>query len=251
MAQIALAVSDFNSFWAGAGGPIFGAVITATGGWILWQLNRTKTSRIVCAILGTSSTVRIDPKVASAVSVTYKGEAVPSLSVLELAIYNDGDSTISNVELVIKLPDPTVILDFENDCPITTVEQLDRGELRLSRPYLNAYGRHREQVNLKIICRTSAETVTLVGGGAGWSTRTEKFIDLPSVPKREFIFGLFALCFGFTAIGSPATFKILETPSTTRYTALLAIFGGTLMVSTNLVSLLARRKKQMLRSRLK
>lgn len=176
------AAVDFTRVLDGAAGPVFAAALSAAAGFGLGYLKRKRPAKIVCEVLSASPTITFSHDMGSKVQVTYNGHPARSLAILEIAVYNDGATTVNDVDLTIALPSTTRIIEVEFPNPraadtVAKVLRFNDSTLQIQAPYMNTLCGHNDKLLLKLMCDGDINDVSVQGRGKGWSVRRRAQAD--------------------------------------------------------------------------
>lgn len=153
------------------------ALIMAIGLIIQWLRGRERPSRVIVEqVLETTllSTPK-DPHDVARVRILYAEEPIDMLWMTELQLRNVGKTVIPEPKIYIQVDDETKVLDIQVQ-EVPPGSEADRVSLfvkhntfMVAYPYLNPFHEHQQEAAIKVLCDRKPETLTVEGGGKGWS----------------------------------------------------------------------------------
>lgn len=163
------------------------AVVTCV--YVLWS--RKKPRRLLVRYLASSSLVRVWPSVKKKIDIRFDGQAIRTLTQVDLEIMNEGSEAIASAGFTITLPPKSRILDIlVTPQEFKTSATYDDRVVSMSLPYINPFRDHKQVCVVSILADGSMYPLEVRGGGEGWSVR---HIPRPTQRRVKYVFALFVL----------------------------------------------------------
>lgn|GEM_PF-4104162 len=172
--------------------PILNWLGSSASGWIVavaaiitlvitWLRGRERPSRVIVEqTLDTtllSTPKDLDLTDVEPITLFYGDNRIDMLWMTELQARNLGRDAISKVHLRVQVDNETRLLgaDLANLPPGTqwdsdTYYQIQGNTLGVALAYLNPFHEHKQETTIKVLCDRKPETLSVEGGGKGWST---------------------------------------------------------------------------------
>jgi len=144
---------------------------------ITWLRGRERPSRVIVeqVLETTLLSAPKDPHDVARVRILYAEEPIDMLWMTELRLRNVGKTVIPEPKIYIQVDDETKVLDIQVQ-EVPPGSEADRVSLSVkdntfmvAYPYLNPFHEHQQQPAIKVLCDRKPETLTIEGGGRGWS----------------------------------------------------------------------------------
>ena len=228
---------------------IIGAVTGAILIWLSSWIKSKNGNRIIISKISQSPQIAISKEARKALSIVYKGKPVEQLVLSNLRVYNDGTSTINNVNFQIEIsPKESSVIKNENFfIEIEHLDPLAKTELDytpddptspklwtidLKRPFINPRRAFPEDAIRLAVFSNHEIVFTVQGGGAGWYTRfADEEENRSSLYRRLTALGTSASVFSFLIIGVGTILMGLFIPFGKGAVSSIALIGlGVLMI---------------------
>lgn len=166
--------------------PAWIMALIALGGWFYtWYRGRSRPSKIIVFEANRTLFGKL-PEAERRLSIAFNGEEIQSLAMIDLAVRNEGASTIENIHFTIQVNEEARILAVEPqtspDGVLIAVGESDLDGWEVTIDYLNPLSLHKEQVRLAVFCEPEPEAIQVRGGGKGWSL---EFLRQAEAPVRR------------------------------------------------------------------
>jgi len=162
-----------------------GNVILGLAFLLTWYRGRTRPSKIV-AFEVNRTLFRKLPEAERRLSVAFNGQEIESLSMIDLAVRNEGPNTIENIHFKVQVDEQARILAIQEQATPPGVKvdyaQSDPSTWAVSVNYLNPRSLAKEQVRLAVFCEPEPDDIDAKGGGKGWSL---EFLDRAKLEARK------------------------------------------------------------------
>lgn len=167
-------------------GSCIGNIILGLALLLTWYRGRIRPSKIVVFEANRTLFTKL-PAAERRLFMTFNGEEIENLTMIDLTVRNEGASTIEDIDFTIEVNEQAEILTVEPRFapPGVTVdcEAAPRSIRRvISISHLNPLSLAKEQVRLVMFCEPEPDAVHIRGGGKGWSL---EFLGQPELEARK------------------------------------------------------------------
>jgi len=173
-----------------------------------WLRGRERPSRVIVeqVLETTLLSAPKDPHDVVRVRILYAEEPIDMLWMTELRLRNVSKTVISEPKIFIQVDDETKVLDIQVQ-EVPPGSEAERVSLSVkdntfmvAYPYLNPFHEHKQETTIKVLCDRKPETVTVEGGGKGWSIAflsSSRKGHIEKTVKRIYIWGSILLIASF------------------------------------------------------
>lgn len=122
-------------------------------------------------------------------SMSFNGQEIESLAMIELAVRNEGANTIEDIQFEIEVDESVRILAIQPQAAPYGVAikdgELDSSSRAITISYLNPFSLGKHEVRLAMFCEAAPPAIELRGGGKGWSLDFLGQEELEALEKRR------------------------------------------------------------------
>lgn len=174
--------SDAGAGWAVA--------LIAIAGHVVSFIRRRRAVRVVVREMGRASLVSVSSAVRNQIEVTFVGQPVSNLGLVQLQISNHGSDPISDVRFSVSTRAPTkILLGYQVPDTSAVSVEFTKGsdsEMTVGIPYLNNAAEHHHVLRVGVIVDGTDEELIVRGSGAGWSVRHTKMLTDDQQKRRMY-----------------------------------------------------------------
>lgn len=150
-----------------------------------WRRGRIRPSKIVVFEANRTLFTKL-PEAEKRLSMAFNGREIESLAMIDLAVRNEGASTIENIHFKVEVDEPVRILAVQPQItpPGVMIDyaESDPNTWAITIGYLNPVALLKEQVRLAVFCEPEPGEIDARGGGKGWAL---EFLDRAELEARK------------------------------------------------------------------